>query len=175
MLDFIDEPRESFELVGDKVVGTPESDDLAELVRTIVRAADARKAENIVALRVSKVSTLTSFLVVVTGNSRPQNRAIAASVKDDVEEMYGILPGSTGVPEGSPESGWTVLDYGSVMVHVMTPKSRLFYNIEGQWRDKGGEYMNLADVILPNTVGEIAATTTGTMQGIAKENDPFWS
>jgi ribosome-associated protein len=175
MLEFMDEPRDSHEWVGDKTIGTPESDDLAELVRTIVRAADARKAENIVAMRVSKVSTLTSFLVIVTGNSRPQNRAITESVKDDVQELYGMLPGSTGVPEGSPESGWTVLDYGSVMVHVMTPKSRLFYNVEGQWRDKGGEYMNLADVVVPNTVRENVVTAAATMQGIAKENDPFWS
>lgn len=177
MIDFIDQPRNSKELVGDVTTGTPESDDLAELVRTMVRAADARKADNIVALRVSKVSTVTSFIVIVTGNSRPQNQAIAASVKDDVQNLYGMLPGSTGVPEGSPESGWTVLDYGSVMVHVMTPKSRLFYNVEGQWKDKGAEYMNLADVVLPNTAVAAAesGSNVGTMQGIAKEDDPFWS
>ncbi|KAL3904145.1 MAG: hypothetical protein SGILL_010181 [Bacillariaceae sp.] len=176
MLDFIDEPRNSQELVGDKIEGVPEQDELADLVRSIVKAADARKAENIVALRVSKVSTVTSFVVIVTGNSRPQNQAIAASVKDDLEEQYQMLPGSTGVPEGSPESGWTVLDYGSVMVHVMTPKSRLFYNVEGQWKDKGGEYMNLADVVIPNMVpGDGSGAKVGTMQGIAKEDDPFWS
>ncbi|KAG7344011.1 iojap family protein [Nitzschia inconspicua] len=175
MIDFIEEPRNSKELVGDITVGPPETDDLADLVLTMVRAADARKAENIVALRVSKVSTVTSFIVIVTGNSRPQNQAIAASVKNDVEELYGLLPGSTGVPEGSPESGWTVLDYGSVMVHVMTPKSRLFYNVEGQWKDKGAEYMNLADVVLPNTVPIDSGAKVGTMQGIPKEDDPFWS
>jgi ribosome-associated protein len=178
MIDFIDEPRNSKELVGDQTLGPPESDDLAELVRTMVRAADARKADNIVALRVSKISTVTSFIVIVTGNSRPQNQAIAASVKAEVQERYGLLPGSTGVPEGSPESGWTVLDYGSVMVHVMTPKSRLFYNVEGQWKDKGAEYMNLADVVLPNTApvaGLEGAVKAGTMQGISKEDDPFWS
>ena len=60
------------------------------------------------------------------------------------------------------------------MVHVMTPKSRLFYNIEGQWKDKGGEYMNLDNIVLPNTVPGDAARV-GTMQGIAKEDDPFWS
>ena len=37
-----------------------------------------------------------------------------------------------GVPEGSADSGWILLDYGEVMVHIMTPKSRLFYDIEGQ-------------------------------------------
>lgn len=39
-----------------------------------------------------------------------------------------------GVPEGSADSGWILLDYGEVMVHIMTPKSRLFYDIEGQVR-----------------------------------------
>jgi ribosome-associated protein len=179
MIDFIEEPLRSQDLVGDKIFGPPEQDDLADLVRTVVRAADARKAENIVALRVSKVSTVTSFVVIATGNSRPQNQAIAASVKKDVQELYGLLPGSTGVPEGSPETGWIVLDFGSVMVHVMTPKSRLFYNVEGQWKEKGGEYMNLADVVIPNTVlmedDSTAALKAGTMQGIPKEEDPFWS
>mmetsp|Transcript_9397 Transcript_9397/g.15088 ORF Transcript_9397/g.15088 Transcript_9397/m.15088 type:complete len:245 (-) Transcript_9397:52-786(-) len=173
MLEFIEEPMDSKDMVGDKIVGTPEQDELADLVLSIVRAADARKAENIVALRVSKVSTVTSFVVIVTGNSRPQNQAIAASIKDDVQELYGMLPGSTGVPEGSPDSGWTVLDYGSVMVHVMTPKSRLFYNVEGQWKDKGGEYMNLAEAVLPNSAVE--EKKAGTMQGLSAEEDPFWS
>jgi ribosome-associated protein len=191
MLRFIDEPINPKDMVGDRdtiAVGPPEDDELADLVRCIVRAADARKADNIVAMRVSKVTTVTSFLVIVSGNSRPQNQAIAASVKDDVERLYGLLPGSSGIPEGSPESGWTVLDYGSVMVHVMTPKSRLFYNVEGQWKEKGGEYMNIADVIIPNSVVTTSSTTAatnataetsnetaGTMQGISKEEDPFWS
>lgn len=174
MVEFMEEPRSSQDLVGDITFGTPEQDELADLVRTIVRAADGRKADNIVALRVSKVSTVTSFVVIVTGNSRPQNQAIAAAVKDDVQDRYNLLPGSTGIPEGSPDSGWTVLDYGSVMVHVMTPKSRLFYNVEGLWKEKKGvEYMNLVDVIIPNSVVDQAKAVT--MQGIPEEDDPFWS
>lgn len=165
MLDFIDEPLEPRYLVGDPPPKVPpHQDDLADLVRCIVRAADGRKADNIVALRVSPVSTVTSFVVIVTGNSRPQNQAIASAVKDDVQAQFGgMLPGSTGVPEGSADSGWTVLDYGSVMVHVMTPKSRLFYNVEGQWRDKGGEYMNLSDVLVPNT-GVVVSSPSQTGQ-----------
>lgn len=170
MLDFMEEPMGNS--VGDDAPnGPPEQDDLANLVRCIVKAGDARKAENIVALRVSEVSTLTSFVVILCGNSRPQNQAITAAIKNDVEEQHGMLPGSTGVPEGNADSGWMVLDYGSIMVHIMTPKSRLFYNIEGQWKDKGGEYMDLSDVVLPNTVeGAIG----GTME-MSKDEDPFWS
>jgi len=175
MLDFIDEPVSSEEMVGDvgSIPEDPEDDDLADLVRCIVKAADGRKADNIVAIRVSKISTVTSFVVIATGNSRPQNQAITAIVKDDVEEAFELLPGSNGVPEGSADSGWTVLDYGSVMVHVMTPKSRLFYNVEGKWKDQGGEYMDISDAILPNAVP--VAEESDTMEGLSEEEDPFWS
>lgn len=64
MIDFIEKPMDGKTMVGDAPTSTPEEDDLADLVRCIVRAADGRKAENIVALRVSSVSTLTTFVVV---------------------------------------------------------------------------------------------------------------
>jgi ribosome-associated protein len=170
MIDFMNQPMEN--MVGDGPAQVPpERDELADLVRCVVRAADGRKAENIVAMRVSAVSTMTSFVVIVSGNSRPQNQAIAAAVKNDVEEQYTMLPGSSGVPEGDAQSGWIVLDYGSVMCHVMTPKSRLYYNVEGQWKDKGGEYMELSDILVPNSV----QTSAGPMEGMSKDEDPFWS
>lgn len=109
---------------------------------------------------------------ISSGNSRPQNQAIAAAIKGDVSTGFDLLPGSTGVPEGSAESGWIVLDYGGVICHVMTPKSRLYYNIEGQWGDKGGEPMDLSDVIIPNTIDQ---TNDGTITGGVEEDDPFWS
>lgn len=173
MLEFMGEPMDN--TVGDNP--RPETvaaadDPSAELVRCIVKAADGRKAENIVALRVSPVSTLTSFLVILSGNSRPQNQAIAAAVKDDVQEEFDLRPMGNGVPEGDASSGWMLLDYGDVMCHIMTPKSRLYYNVEGQWRDKGGVEMDLADIIIPNT---IEAAATGTMDIEKEEDDPFWS
>ena len=92
-----------------------------------------RKASDIVALRVTSCTSLTNFVVIVSGTSRPQNQAIANSIAKDVEEEYdGKRCLGKGVPEGSADSGWILLDYGEVMVHVMTPKSRLFYDIEGQ-------------------------------------------
>ena len=66
------------------------------------------------------------------------------------------------------------------MVHVMTPKSRLFYDIEGQWNKKGGEYLDLTSVLLPNAMGGEADGDAGSaadsrMEGISEEDDPFWS
>lgn len=176
MLEFMNEPV--IETVDQSRVqpGPPTDDDLAPLIRTIAKAADMRKADDIVAMRIAKCSTVAGFVVICSGNSRPQNQAIAGAIKDDVEEVYdgehSIL--GNGVAEGNADSGWILLDYGDVMVHIMTPKSRLFYDIEGQWRDKGGEYMDLADVLLPNS-GSMGSSPAGTMEGITEEEDPFWS
>jgi ribosome-associated protein len=125
--DFMEKGLSS--VVGDM----PDLTDDLELVRTIVKAGDGRKAEDIVGLQVAQVSTLTSFMVFLSGNSRPQNQAIAAAITDDVEAKFGLVRN----PQGTADSGWMVLDYGSVMVHIMTPKSRLFYNVEGQVRSMG--------------------------------------
>jgi ribosome-associated protein len=139
-------------------------------------------------LRVTSCTSLTNFVVIVSGTSRPQNQAIANSIAKDVEEEYdGKRCLGKGVPEGSADSGWILLDYGEVMVHVMTPKSRLFYDIEGQWKSRGGEYMDLSDVLV-DEINAAKAAANNPLDGdegdersmkerldVEKEEDPFWS
>lgn len=150
-----------------------------------------RKATDIVAMRVTHVTSLTNFVIVVSGTSRPQNQAIANSIKTDVEELYdGKRCLGKGIPEGSADSGWILLDYGEVMVHVMTPKSRLFYDMEGQWSERGGEYLDLSDVLVDELNGPISNNnvvglldeeeeeeemTMRERLDVEKEEDPFWS
>lgn len=138
------------------------------LVHCIVRAADGRKADNICAYHVHHLTSLTSALVCVSGNSRPQNQAICAAVSAAVAADQLGPPVSV---EGTAESGWMLLDYGSVMVHVMTPKSRLFYNVEGQWKDKNAVPMDVSAILVPNTM--VAADAPPPVA--AEELDPFWS
>jgi len=182
LLDFINKPMEETVDESRTDPGPPSADSLSPIVRTIVKAADKRKAEGIAAIRVSKITAVTGFMIFAIGNSRPQNTAIAAAIKEDMEEEYGEMYQirGNGVPEGSADSGWIVLDYGDVMVHVMTPKSALFYDLEGQWREKGGEYMDLTEILLPNKMGDtgipaLAEQTDSAMNGIDEEDDPFWS
>lgn len=197
VLDGITSPPEFPHSVDPAETSGPVGDDpLAPLVRTIVHAADMRKASDIVAMRVTKCTSLTSFVVIVSGTSRPQNQAIAAAVAKDVEEEYeGKRCLGKGVPEGTADSGWILLDYGEVMVHVMTPKSRLFYDMEGQWRDRGGEYMDLSDVLVDEMTGGAVGgnllaedddddvdddgyddgLTMKERLDVEKEIDPFWS
>lgn len=160
-----------------------------------------RKGSDIVALRVTQCSSLTNFVIIISGTSRPQNQAIANSIKIDVEELYeGKRCLGKGIPEGSADSGWILLDYGEVMVHVMTPKSRLFYDMEGQWVERGGEYLDLSDVLVDEMMmsgagvggvalggvndedvvddGEEEEEGEQTMRerlDVEKEIDPFWS
>lgn len=166
--------------------GPVSADPLAPLIRTIVRAADLRKASDVVALRVTQCTSVTDFVVIASGTSRPQNQAIAAAVADDVAEGYdGKRCLGKGVPEGTADSGWILLDYGEVMVHVMTPKSRLFYDMEGQWRERGGEEMDLSDVLLDEAPdekgkdvmegGEDGGLSMKERLDVQKEEDPFWS
>jgi ribosome-associated protein len=176
MLDSMEEPVET--LVGDlhtQTTNSAEEQELFDFVSCIAKAADGRKADDIVALKVSHVTTLCSCLVILSGNSRPQNQAITAAIQNEVIAKYDQRPGGSGVPEGSSDSGWMLLDYGSVMVHIMTPKSRLYYNVEGQWRDKGGVEMDISHVLIPNKPESITGDLTGDNGFVEKEDDPFWS
>lgn len=169
MLEFMDEPMET--TVGD-ASSSSSAASVNDLLQVIVEAADGRKAEDIVAMNVRPITTLTSDLVILSGNSRPQNQAIAAAITKAVEEAFAMRPGGNGVPEGTADSGWMLLDYGSVMVHIMTPKSRLYYNVEGQWRDKGGRYYDLSSILIPN---KVETGNDDEQELVAKEDDPFWS
>jgi ribosome-associated protein len=155
------------------------------LVECIVRAADGRKGEQIAAWIVQHVTTLTSVLVVVSGNSRPQNQAIGNAISQAVLDA-NLLPTSSSsskvsqrtgpMIEGTAESGWMLIDYGSVMVHIMTPKSRLFYNVEGQWRDSAVP-IDLSAMLVPNTGAPSSSTASATIDAMepTREDDPFWS
>lgn len=100
------------------------------LALTIAQAADDRKGENIVILRVAEVSYLADYFVIVTGFSRVQVRAISQSIEQQVETDWQRLPLRT---EGQADSSWIIQDYGEVIVHIMLPQEREFYNLEAFW------------------------------------------
>lgn len=101
-----------------------------ELALTIAQAADDRKAGDIVILQVAEVSYLTDYFVIVTGFSKAQVRAISQSIEQKVETLWQRLPLRT---EGQAESSWILQDYGEVIVHILLPQEREFYNLEAFW------------------------------------------
>jgi ribosome-associated protein len=128
MLRFIEGPIGS--TVGDEVGRYELDEDLIEQLEKIVKAADGRKAQDLVVVTVGHVTTMTQALVICSGNSRPQNQAIANSVQ---EEMEDVLDRDV-VPEGNPNSGWMILDYGSIMVHIPSRGSFTTWKGNGETR-----------------------------------------
>lgn len=108
-----------------------ETDNLSEkLAITIAEAGSERKAGEILLLKVADVSYLSDYFVIMTGYSRVQVRAIAAAIEEKVETDLQRRPLRT---EGKAEGSWVLQDYGDVIVHIMMPKEREFYNLEAFW------------------------------------------
>lgn len=101
-----------------------------KLALTIAEAASDRKAGEILLLNVGDVSYLSDYFVIMTGYSRVQVRAIAAAIEAQVESEWQRRPLRT---EGKAEGSWVLQDYGDVIVHIMMPKEREFYNLEAFW------------------------------------------
>jgi ribosome-associated protein len=93
-------------------------------------AADDRKAGDMVLINIGEVSTLADYLLIVSGFSKVQLRAISGSIIDKIEEQFNRLPLRT---EGQDRGGWILLDYGDAIVHIMMPEQREFYNLEAFW------------------------------------------
>ena len=104
-----------------------DSEQLAELAAD---ACDDRKAVDIQLIRVDEVSSLADWMVIAGGQSDVQVRAIARSVEDRLEDEAQRLPLRK---EGINEGRWALLDYGELIVHVLQPGERRYYDLEAFW------------------------------------------
>ncbi len=96
---------------------------------TVVEAARSKKAFRIRLLDVTGLASFTDAFAFMSGGSDRQNRAIADAVEEALK-LQGERPLST---EGSGNGNWILLDYGSLVIHVMDEDTRRHYNVEGLW------------------------------------------
>ena len=101
-----------------------------ELALQVAKAAEDKKAQDITLLKVSDVSYLADYFVIVTGFSRTQLNAIAESIEEQIEEKFNLQPIRV---SGKREGNWVVQDYGDVIVHSFLPEEREYYNLEAFW------------------------------------------
>lgn len=105
--------------------------DLIAIKDAVVNAIEDIKGFDITVLNVSKLTSMTHYMIICSANSSRQTKAIADNVRVQLKEK-GIEPrGQEG--EGSGE--WVLVDLDDVIVHVMTPTSRAYYNLEQLWGD----------------------------------------
>jgi ribosome-associated protein len=99
--------------------------------RRAARAALEKKAIDLTVLDVQGVSSVTDYFLVCSGRSAPHVKTIADAIRDELK-ADGVRPLHT---EGQPESGWVLLDYGDVLMHVFLEDTRAYYALERLWGD----------------------------------------
>ena len=96
------------------------------------RAADEKKATDIVVQNVGEIISVTEYFVIVTAANSRQVSAIIDEIEEKEREEAGVKPLHR---EETRDGSWELLDYGSVVVHVFQPETREFYRLEALWND----------------------------------------
>ncbi len=103
-----------------------------ELAHAIVDAITDKLGENIVLIDIQELSSFADYFVICSGSSERQLRAIRAGVNESLKTNHEIMPQRV---EGEPNSGWILIDYNDVVLHIFMPRTRDFYDLESLWKD----------------------------------------
>ena len=109
-----------------------EKKDVQKLQRIVVDSLEDVKAQDIAVFNTEHLSALFERVIIASGTSNRQTKALAANVRD------GVRDGGFGKPriEGEENGEWIIVDCGSVVVHIMQPTIRQYYHLEEIWGDK---------------------------------------
>ena len=103
----------------------------ADTARRIVDLLADRQAEDIVLLDIRRVASFADYFVIATSLNARQMRALVDTLdKELAKDEAGLLH-----VEGEADSGWVLLDYGGVIVHLFSTEGREYYDLEGLWRE----------------------------------------
>jgi ribosome-associated protein len=108
----------------------PERVDGADLARRLATIADAKQAEDVVALDMRELVAYTDFLVICTARNERQAKAIHDEVHQQLKREGGLLPANV---EGQQEAGWVLMDYLDCVLHVFVPELRERYRLDVLW------------------------------------------
>lgn len=97
----------------------------------MIDAAGDKKAEDIIVMNVSEVTSIADLFVICTGRSERQVQSVADGIVEKAKE-HGRQP--VGV-EGYQSARWVLIDLGDVIVHVFVPEERALYRLERLWGD----------------------------------------
>ena len=102
-----------------------------ELLKALAAILDNKKAREITAIHTTEQTILSDYFLLCTGTSTTHVKALADELEFEMKNQHGVLP--RGV-EGRA-TGWILLDYGTVLVHIFLREQREYYNLERLWED----------------------------------------
>lgn len=129
--------------------------DIRKLQRVIVNALEDVKGQNIEVFNTTGLSDMFDRVVLASGTSNRQTRALASSVAEKVKAAGGTVVSM----EGEDSGEWVLVDCGDAVVHILQPAVREYYNLAEIWGGKS--------VRLKSTAGASIAAKTGTGGGTA--------
>ena len=100
-----------------------------ELSRKIIEVLSDKQAEDILLLDIRDVASFADYFVIASAPSARQIQAILDGIDESLHQD-GVSPMGR---EGEADSGWVLLDYGDVIVHLFAPEEREYYDLEGLW------------------------------------------
>ncbi len=111
-----------------------------EKAKNIAKILDKKKAIDIVGIETKELTVMSDYFIIASGTSNTHVRALADEVDDEMKKLGVEVDHIEG-----RATGWILLDYNDVLVHVFQPESRQYYNIERLWNDAAR--MDLSDVL----------------------------
>lgn len=103
-----------------------------EKVMIAARAADSKKATEIVIQDVRELASFTDYILIVTAQNNRQIQAVLDTIEEETIKQAGVKPFNT---EGAREGFWALQDFGDFVVHVFQPEGRDYYRLEEIWND----------------------------------------
>ncbi len=105
----------------------------SKIFKTVINAIHEKKGEKIISLDLRKIpEAVTDFFVICEASNNTQLKAIADSVEMEVKQKCGENPYKH---EGRQGEQWILIDYVNIVVHIMLPEPRKFYQLEEMWSD----------------------------------------
>jgi len=106
--------------------------DLLELARHIVEVIADKKGEDVLLLDIREISILADYFVIASTLSKRQAKAVVNAIKQETKQVFDTRPLRV---EGELDTGWVLMDYGGVVVHLFAPEVRAYYDLEELWQD----------------------------------------
>jgi ribosome-associated protein len=108
------------------------TEEAINIARTIVSNLEEKKGEDILLLDLVDICSFTDYFIICTGTSERSIKALAEDVRKVVKDVHSMRDRGT---EGDAKSGWVLIDYGDVILHIFSRSMRAYYQLAELWQE----------------------------------------